>query len=241
MKFHSILVYSLLILLIGSISIYGDSGTISLPLSYEGSASIKVTGTYHSSIPESGNEGAWCDYKETIEENGQVNALLVSNYLIYMPAIDKPLVTGTVNYKHHSYRDGKPLTANIAPPQNITSQYFQGAVGLYINYAKKSYTISIGLGAEGESTLFDATGEKVESKTKKRFELEKVELTTPLPQDLKVLKGSKIISDVVKIPGSSHKALKNEKIIEIAWEFTASTAKINLPKQNLDQMGQNSK
>mgnify|MGYP000874259484 FL=1 len=236
MKRHSILTFGLLILFSGSNIVFGDSGTISLPLSYEGSASLKVTGTYRSSIPEPGNNGVSYDYEETIEENGKVNALLTGNYLIYMPAIDKPLVTGVVNYQRLSYRDGKPLTADIAPSQNINSQYSQGAVGLYINYAAKTYTISVGLGAEGDSTLFNSTGEKVEGKTKKRFELNKIELTLPLPQDLKVLKGSKTLADVIKNPDASHQVLKNEKIIEIAWEFTASIEKVDLPDQNLDRM-----
>ncbi len=241
MRYRSILVYCLLVLSFGSSNALGDSRTISLPISYEGSASLKVTGAYQASIPEPDNSGSWCDYKETTAQTGKINALLVGNYLIYMPAIEKPLVTGTVNYEHHSYREGKPLTADIAPPQNITAQHFQGAVGLYINYAEKTYTISIGLGAEGESTLFNNTGERVEGQTKKRFELEKVELILPLPQDLKVLKGSKIISDVVKAPEISHKVLKNEKIMEIAWEFIASAEKADLLKENLDQMGQNFK
>ncbi|MGE5606059.1 MAG: hypothetical protein ACM3YE_10240 [Bacteroidota bacterium] len=240
MKPHFILIYCFLIIFLGSSNVFGNSETISLPLSYEGWASLKVTGTYQASVPELGDGGTWYEFKETTEQNGKVDALLVGNYLIYIPAIDKPLVTGTVNYNHHIYRDGKPLTTDIAPPQNITSQHSQGAVGLYINYAKKTYTISIGLGAEGDSSLFNSTGEKVESQTKKRFELEKVELTLPLPQDLKVLKGGKMISDVVKTPEASHKVLKNEKIIEIAWEFIASKEKVDLSGQNLDQPDQKS-
>lgn len=214
----------LLLLLFVTSTVYGNTGleTISLPLSYQGTAGFKVSGVYHSSISELGIGGSSYDYKEIIEENGQVNALLVGNFLIYMPAIDKPLVTGTVYYNYCSYRDGKPLVTNIAPAQNITSQNLQGSIGLYLDYTKKTYTLSIGLGAEGESTQFVNAGEQVESQTKKRFELEKVELTLPLPKDLTVLKGSKTISGAVKTPDSLHKVMENKKTIEIAWEFIAS-------------------
>lgn len=241
MKHHLRSIFFLLFLFIGSSSVFGGPKSISLPTSYEGSASLKVTGTYQALMPKPDNSGTWCDYKETMEQTGQVNALLVGNYLIYMPAIDNPLVTGTVHYEHHSYLGDKTLASKIAPPQNITAQHYQSAIGLYINYAEKTYTISIELGAEGESSLFNSTGERVGSRTKKSFELEKVELTLPLPQDLRVLKGSKIISSVVKTPKASEKAFKNEKIVEIVWEFIASNEKVDLSKDNIDQMSQNSK
>lgn len=231
MKPHSILFYCLLVIFLGWSNVFGNSGTLSLPLSYEGWASLKMTGTYHSSVPELGDSGTWYEFKETTEQSGKVDALLMGNYLIYMPAIDKPLVTGTVNYKHHIYRDEKPSIADIAPPQNITSQRSQSAVGLYINDAKKTYTISIGLSVDGDSSIFNGTGKQVESQTKKRFELEKVELTLPLPQDLRVLKGGKTISGVFKTPDDSHKVLRNEKIIEIAWEFIASAQRLEHPNK----------
>lgn len=239
MKPNSIFIFGLLILFLGTSIVYGNNGfeTITLPHSYEGTASLKVTGAYHSSIPENGMDATIYDYKETFEQNGKVNALLVGNYLIYMPAIDKPLVTGTATYNHYAYRDSKLLTTDIAPPQNITSQYSQGAIGLYINYAKNTYTVSIGLGAEGDSTYFDSITGKVESQTKKRFELEKVELTLPLPKELKVLKGHKILSSEAKTPDNSDKVLANKKTIEVAWEFTASNESVELPKQIIDQMG----
>ena len=241
MKPHSMLICCLLVIFLGWSNAFGNSETISLPSAYEGWASLKVTGTYQASAPESGDGGTWYEFKETTEQSGKVDALLMGNYLIYIPAIDKPLVSGTVNYNHHIYRDGKPLAADIARPQNITSQRSQNAVGLYINSAKKTYTISIELGAEGDSSIFDSTGKQVENQTKKRFELEKVELTLPLPQDLKVLKGGKTISDVFKTPDTSHKVFQNEKIIEIAWEFIASAPKIESPQTKINQMDRNSK
>lgn len=228
----------MLTLFLGANPIYAnmDLDTIALPQSYQGTASIKVTGGYQSSIPNIGNGTIVDNYKETIEENGQINAVLIGNYLLYIPAIDNPTVTGTVNFAHHVYRDNKTVTTDIAPPQNFTGQNSQGAIGLYINYAKGTYTLSIGLGAEGESTSFDGAGEKGENQTKKRFELEKVELTLPLPKDLKVLKGNKIISGEAKTPEPSHKVLENKKTIEVAWEFVASAEKVALPKQIIDQM-----
>lgn len=238
MKHYSILIFSALTLFFISNIAFGNSDlrNISLPYSYEGWASLKVTGTHHYSIPENENSETWYHCKEIITQNGKVNALLVGNYLIYMPAIDKPWVTGTVNYNRHCYRDGKQLIADIAPSQNITFQNSQSVIGLYINYAKKTYTLSLGLSAEGESTHFNSSSEKIESQTKKRFELEKVELTLPLPQDLNVLKGSQIISGPAATPNPLHKVLINEKIIEISWEFIASTERIDLTKEILDQM-----
>lgn len=241
MKHYSILIFSVLALLIISNITFGDYGlkNISLPHSYEGWVSLKVTGTHHYSIPEKENSETWYHCKEIITQNGKVNALLMGNYLIYMPAIDKPWVTGTVNYNRHCYRDGKQLSADTAPSQNITSQNSRNVIGLYINYTKKTYTLSLGLSAEGESTQFHSVSAKIESQTKKRFELEKVELTLPLPQDLNVLKGSQIISSLVATPNPLHKVLTNEKIIEISWEFIASSERIDLTKEILDQMDQN--
>lgn len=232
MNYHSNLITGLLLLIFGTSAVYGNTGldTLSLPKSYQGTASFKASGIYHASISELGIDGTSYEYKETIEENGKVNALLMGNFLIYMPAIDNPIVTGTVTYHHHTYRDGKPLTADTAPAQNITS-YLQGSIGLYLDYRKKTYTLSMGLGAEGSSTRFATTDGQVESQTKKRFELEKVELTLPLPNDLQVLKGSKTITILAKTPNALHKVMENKKTIEIAWEFTASSEKNVLPKQ----------
>ncbi len=243
MKHYSNLFFCLLLLLFGTGLTYGNTGleTISLPQSYQGTAGFKVSGVYHSSIslPEIG--GNWHDYRETIEESGKINALLVGNFLIYMPSIDKPLVTGTVYYNHCTYRNGNPLMTNTAPVQNITSQNLQGAIELYLDYTKKTYTLSIGLGAEGESTHFVSPAGQIQSPTKKRFELEKVELTIPLPKDLKFLKGSKTISVAAKTPDSLHQVIENKKTIEIAWEFVASPVENALPKQIIDQAGQNAK
>jgi len=199
-----------------------DPKTIPLPQSYEGTANLKVTGIYHSSILEIGSCNTPYDYKETIEETGKVNALLVGNYLIYMPAIDKPLVTGTVNFNRLTCRNSKPLTSDIAPPQNITGQYSQGVIGLYIDSKKNAYTLSIGLGAEGDSISYNIATGKVENQAKKRLELEKVELTLPLPKEPKVLKGNKIIYSKVKTPDATDKVLENKKTVEVSWEFTAS-------------------
>lgn len=240
MKHNSVFILSLLALFLGTNIAYGNNGpkTISLPQSYEGTASLKVTGIYHSSILETGIGNTTYDYKETIEEIGKINALLVGNYLIYMPAIDKPLVTGTVNYNRLTCRNSKPLTSDIAPPQNITGQYSQGLIGLYIDYEKNTYTLSIGLGAEGDSISYNITTGKVENQTKKRIELEKVELTLPLPKELKVLKGNKIIYSKVKNPDTIEKVLENKKTVEVSWEFTASNESVEFPKQINDQAGQ---
>lgn len=229
MKHNSILIFWSLILFLGTNIVYGNDGlkTILLPQSYQGTASLKVRGAYQSSIPKMGIAVTTYDYEETIEQSSKVNALLVGNYLIYMPAIDNPSVTGTVNYTHRTYWAGKPLITDIAAPQNITSRYSQGAIGLYINYAKNTYTLSIGLGAEGDSTHFDSITGKVESQIKKRFDLEKVELVLPLPKEMKVLKGSKTLYRESKNPEISHIVLKNKKTIEVAWEFVASNERVN--------------
>lgn len=211
----------------------GNTGidTISLPQSYEGTVTLKVTGAYHSSIQVTEDEEKINDYRETFEQNGKVNALLTGNYLIYMPTIEKPIVTGTVSYNHLTYRDGKPFVYNIAQSQNITAQHSQGAIGLYFDFEKKTYTISMGLGAEGDSTHFDSLTGKVVSQTKKRFELEKVELTLPLPKDMKKLQGKKIITSEFKTPDPKHQILENKKTIEIIWEFTASSESVVIPKR----------
>ena len=240
MKHYLVLVIIALALFITSDIAFGDSGlgNISLPHSYEGWASLKVTGNHHCSIPKKGDGQTWYDCKEITTQSGKVNALLIGNYLIYIPAIDKPWITGTVNYNRHCYQDGKQLIMDIAPPQNITSHNSQGVIGLFINHAEKTYTISLGLSAQGESTHFDSTSAKVKSQTKKRFELEKVELTLPLPQDLDILKGSQIISGPAATPDPLHKVLTNKKIIEITWEFTASSGRIDLTKEIIDQIQQ---
>ena len=209
--------------------VYGDSDPITLPQSYEGTATIKVSGAYHSSMQGAQDDAeAINDYQETIEQNGKVNALLVGNYLIYTPAIEKPMVTGTVNYNHHIYHDGKPLVYNIAQPQNITVQYFQGAIGLYFDLNKNTYTISMGLGAEGDSTHFNSSTGNVNSQTKKRFELDKIELTLPIPKDMKKLQGRKIITNELKNPDPKYQILENKKTIEISWEFIASPETVEI-------------
>lgn len=223
-------IYIVFALFLGTGIIYGNvnADTYSLPKSYEGTASIKVTGAYHSSSQGAEDGEGSHDYQETVKQNGTVNALLVGNYLIYMPAIDKPIVTGTVNYNYHIYRDGKPLIYNIAPSQNITVQTFQGAIGLYFDSEKKTYTISMGLGAEGDSTHFNSSTGDVLSQTKKRFELDKIELTLPLPKDMKRLKGHRIITGELKNPDPKYQILENKKTIEIAWEFTASPETVEI-------------
>ncbi len=229
MRYGSFFILIALTLFFATNIVYGLE-SISLPKSYEGTASLKVNGAYHSSIPGTENDETIHDYQETVEQNGKVNALLVGNYLIYMPAIEKPVVTGTISYNHQTYRNGKPFIFDTAPSQNITVQYYQGAIGLYINFAKKTYTLSMGLGAEGDSTHFDSITGEVESQTKKRLELEKVELTLPLPQDMRKLKGNKVISCEFKTPDIVCQIFKNKKAIEISWEFIASTELVKLPR-----------
>jgi hypothetical protein len=211
--------------------IYGNVNpdTYSLPKFYEGTATIKVTGAYHSSSQAEDGE-ATNEFQETLEQNGKINALLMGNYIIYTPTIEKPLVTGTVSYNHHVYYNGKPQIYNIAPAQNITVQYSQGAIGLYFDFEKKTYTISMGLVAEGDSTRFDNLTGNDTVQTKKRFELDKVELTLPLPQDIKKLKGSKIITGELKTPDPLLQILENKKITEIMWDFTASPETVEIRK-----------
>lgn len=219
-------------LFLGTSVIHGNvnSDTYLLPKFYEGIAAIKVTGAYHS-LNQGTEEGEGTkDFQETIEQNGKINALLMGNYLIYTPTLEKPLVTGTVSYNHHVYYNGKPLIFSIAPPQNISVQYSQGAIGLYFDLEKKTYTLSMGLGAEGDSASFDSLTGKDAVRTKKRFELDKVELTLPLPQDIKKLKGTKIITGEFKTPDPFLQILENKKITEITWDFTASPETMEIRK-----------
>lgn len=228
------LIHIIFALFLGTGIIYGkvNPDTYSLPKSYEGTATIKVTGAYHSSSQGSEDGEAENDYQETIDQNGKVNALLMGNYLIYTPTIEKPLVTGTVSYNHHAYCNGKPQIYNIAPSQNITVQYSQGAIGLYFDFEKKTYTISMGLVAEGDSTHFDSLTGKDASQTKRRFELDKVELTLPLPQDIKKLNGNKIITREFKTPDTLLQILENKKITKITWDFTASPETVMIREAN---------
>jgi hypothetical protein len=234
MRRGPIYIYIIFAIFLGTGIIYGNVNpdTFSLPISYEGTATIKVTGAYHSSNQGTKDGDSTEEFQETIDQNGKVNALLMGNYLIYTPTIDKPLVTGTVSYNHHIYYDGKPQIYNIAPPQNITVQYSQGAIGLYFDFEKKNYTISMGLGAEGDSTHFDSLTGNDAVQTKKRFELDKVELTLPLPQDIKKLKGSKIITGEFKTPDPLLQILENKKITEITWDFTASPETVRIREAN---------
>lgn len=222
-------IYILFALFLGTSIIYGNvnADTYLLPKFYEGTATIKVTGAYHSLSQTEGGVTT-NEFQETIDQNGKVNALLMGNYLIYTPTIEKPLVTGTVSYNHHVYYNGKPQIYNIAPAQNITVQYPQGAIGLYFDFKKKTYTISMGLGAEGDSTRFDSLTRKDTVQTKKRFELDKVELTLLLPQDIKKLKGNKIITGEFKTPDPLLQILENKKITEITWDFTASPETVEI-------------
>ncbi|NLY74805.1 MAG: hypothetical protein GX075_05825 [Firmicutes bacterium] len=238
----SILIMLMILIILNVGAAGSDSKTIRLPDNYKGTAGIKVNGVYHYLSSELEPEAATeYSYRETFDQEAQINALLGNNYLVYIPSIEKPLVTGTVEYNHHTYQNGRKIITNIAPPQNINAQNFREAVGLYLNPVKKTYTISLVLGADGESTTFDkATGE-VKSRTKKRFELEKIELTLPLPRDLSVLKGRKLITGAVDTPNDSRRVLKNQKTIEVTWEFIASAESVEIPPQIIEQIEQDAK
>lgn len=238
----SILLTSMLLIILNVSTAGSDSKTIRLPDNYKGTAGIKVNGVYHYLSSELEPEAATeYSYRETFDQEAQINALLVNNYLVYIPSIEKPLVTGTVEYNHHTYQNGQAIITNIAPPQNINAQNFREAVGLYLNPVKKTYTISLVLGADGESTIFDKVTGEVKSRTKKRFELEKIELTLPLPEDLSVLKGKKLIIGMANTPNDSHRVLKNQKTIEVTWEFTASAESVEIPPQIIEQIEQDAK